>query len=328
MAATVEIPVVDIRRSRRGDAASDDEVATWIGSLCQEIGFLVIVGHEVEQSAIDAVYDASLEFFHLPLDRKMRAASPASGVYRGYTPASASALAASYGVDTPPDLCELYTVNRFDDPDAVRRATVRSGFDGFFAANIWPDDLPGFRAAFEHYYAQMELLALDIMGLFARALRLPKDWFDPYFVDHITNLTVNYYPPQPHEPLPGQLRRGEHTDWGSLTILYQDGAPGGLEVQTRGGDWVSVPAIAGSYIINLGDLMAFWTNGRWVSNMHRVVNPPRAVAGTERVSIPFFHQPSFDAVIRPVPTCVADDVEPPTTTSGDWILDKLRRTMV
>jgi isopenicillin N synthase-like dioxygenase len=320
-----EIPIVDIARSRRGERASDDAIAGRIAGIAEEIGFLVVVGHEVESALVDDLTQAALAFFHQPLEYKMRYASGSASVYRGYTPSAVTALAASNGVATPPDLCELFTINRFDDPEARSRATRRTGFESFFAPNLWPG-LPGFHSAFEAYYAEMERLALDLMGLFARALDLPPGFFDAFFDDHITNLTVNFYPQQPAPPLPGQLRRGAHTDWGSLTILHQDGAPGGLEVQTRDGRWLAVPAIAGSYIINLGDLMAFWTNDRWVSNLHRVVNPARSDAGTERLSIPFFHQPSFDAVISPVPTCADPGAAPRSTTSGDWILDKLQRS--
>jgi isopenicillin N synthase-like dioxygenase len=323
----MEIPVLDIEPALRGSEEDARQVAKVVGDTCEEIGFLVITGHLVPDETIRAIYDTALGFFHLPMEEKLRYTPPVTGVYRGYTPPAASALAASSDVVTPPDLCELFTVNRFDDPAMADRAGRREGLEGFFWPNIWPERPAGFKAAWEEYYAVMEKLALDLMGLFALALDLPRGWFDHYFDDHITNLTANYYAPQPTAPVPGQLRRGAHSDWGSLTILYQDDAPGGLEVLTRGGEWISCPYVPGSFVINLGDLMAFWTNERWVSNVHRVVNPARAEAGRERVSIPFFHQPSYDAVITTIPTCATSADVARSTTSGEWILDKLRKTI-
>lgn len=323
----MEIPILDIEPALCGDEADAEHIAKIVGDTCEEVGFLVITGHQIPQAAIDAIYGASLDFFHLPTEEKMRWVPPVAGVYRGYTPPAASALAASSDVVTPPDLCELFTVNRFDDPMLADRAGRRPGLDEFFWPNIWPDRPPGFKAAFEGYYQQMEWLALELMGLFALALGLPRRWFDHYFDDHITNLTANYYAPQPVSPVEGQLRRGAHSDWGSLTILYQDDAPGGLEILTRPGEWVAAPFVSGSFVINLGDLMAFWTNGRWVSNVHRVVNPTRDRANTERLSIPFFHQPSFDAVITTIPSCASADGVSQQTTSGEWILDKMRKTI-
>lgn len=139
---------------------------------------------------------------------------------------------------------------------------------------------------------------------------------------------VNCYPPQTSPPLPGQLRRGAHTDFGSLTILYQDAAPGGLQVQTAVGDWRDVPPVGGSFVVNLGDLMAAWTNDRWVSTMHRVVNPSTDVAATRRLSIAFFHQPNFDTIIECIPTCLAPGGRPryEPVTSGQWLIDKLSKS--
>jgi isopenicillin N synthase-like dioxygenase len=147
----------------------------------------------------------------------------------------------------------------------------------------------------------MERLAAEIMRLFALALDLPENWFDDKVDEHMTNLTANYYPAQIVPPRPGQLRKGQHSDWGSLTILYQDDAPGGLQVLGKG--------------------------GTWVSTVHRVVNPPRDVANTERYSGAFFHQPNFDARIECIPTCTGPSNPPryAPTYSGEYIVDKFRR---
>ena len=110
---------------------------------------------------------------------------------------------------------------------------------------------------------------------------------------------------------PGQLRAGEHTDYGTITILRPENVPGGLQVLDRSGAWLDVRTVPGSYVINIGDAMQYWTNDRWISTLHRVVNPPRDLAGsTRRQSIVFFHTPNDDALIECLPTC-HDAANPP-----------------
>ncbi len=250
-----------------------------------------------------------------------------SWYFRGYEPPGGSALAKSLGDDSPPDLCELFRISRFDDPADVADAGGGSpDLEYFFGPNIWPEEAPGLRAALERYYATLEELATTMMRLFAIGLHLPEDWFADKFDRHITNLCVNYYPPQVVAPAPGQLRRGAHSDYGSLTVLYQDDAPGGLEVLTKDGTWEAVPHLPGTFVVNIGDLMAMWTNGRWTSTMHRVVNLSREDADHERISIPFFHQPNHDALIECIPTCLAPGELPQYSpvTSGEWVRGKTR----
>jgi isopenicillin N synthase-like dioxygenase len=165
----------------------------------------------------------------------------------------------------------------------------------------------------------MEELAGRLMNIFEAALTLPKGWFADKFDRHTSYLSANCYPPQPVPPPPGRVRRGEHTDIGSLTILYQDGV-GGLQVFDRSGVWCDVPPIEGSYVINLGDMLAKWTNDRWVATEHRVVNPPAEKAAVERISIPFFQHPNFDALIECIPSCTSPENPPkyPAVLAGDW----------
>jgi isopenicillin N synthase-like dioxygenase len=223
-----------------------------------------------------------------------------------------------------PDLSETYTYNRLGEPGAT--GLPEDVDPKLRLPNKWPD-LPGFDPAIRTYYGAAEDLALELMRLFALALDLPEDWFDDKVDRHMTNLTANYYPGQPVAPQEGQLRKGQHSDWGSLTILYQDGAPGGLQVLDKSEQWVDVPAIKDSFVVNIGDLMAVWTNDKWVSTVHRVVNPPREHAHRERFSMPFFHQPNFDARIECIPTCAGPD-DPPRyepVLSGEYIMEKFRR---
>jgi isopenicillin N synthase-like dioxygenase len=142
------------------------------------------------------------------------------------------------------------------------------------------------------------------MQLFALALRLPETWFDDKIDHDFSVVSSIYYPAQKTAPLPGQLRAGAHTDYGSLTILAPTAAAGGLQVRTLNGEWVDVPYVPGAFVINIGDMMQRWTNDRWLSNMHRVINPPQAVASTSpRQSVAFFLHPNYDATIECIPTC-------------------------
>jgi isopenicillin N synthase-like dioxygenase len=133
------------------------------------------------------------------------------------------------------------------------------------------------------------------------------------------------YPSQVQPPEPGQMRAGAHSDYGSLTILRQEQRPGGLQVQNKAGEWVDVPAIPGAFVVNIGDLMMQWTNDLWVSTMHRVVNPPRDLAGdSDRISLVFFHQPNYDAMVSCLPSCATADkpAKYAPVSSGDHLSSK------
>jgi isopenicillin N synthase-like dioxygenase len=170
----------------------------------------------------------------------------------------------------------------------------------------------------------MDDLATDLMRLFATALGLERHWFDHSIDRNMSNLAANFYPPQRIAPAAGQLRKGPHTDWGSLTILLQDPNPAstvsGLQVRVPDGTWLDVPPTVGEFVVNIGDLMAIWTGNRWVSTMHRVVNP-QAGDGSARLSLAYFHQPNDDAVISTIPT--VDAVPGHAVTSGEWFRRKL-----
>ncbi|MCS0634260.1 isopenicillin N synthase family oxygenase [Streptomyces sp. LP05-1] len=323
------VPVIDLSSARSSEAA-DRRLATVIDEVCRTSGFLVIVGHGVPEHTISEMYRATREFFALPIEKKADLlADPADPLMRGFgrkgSLAASNADALVERERALPDISETFTVNRLGEPDGPRMLPAEAD-PALATPNKWPVD-PGFAEAYRSYYAAMEVLAADIMRLFALALELPEDWFEEKIRRHMTNLTANYYPRQSIPPAPGQLRKGVHSDWGSLTILYQDEGPGGLQVQDKSGQWLDVPYIEGSFVVNIGDLMAIWTNNRWVSTVHRVVNPPRALAGTERYSVPFFHQPAYDALIECIPTCTGPDNPPrhAPVRSGDYIVGKFGR---
>ncbi|OBJ42926.1 oxidoreductase [Mycolicibacterium mucogenicum] len=317
------VPVIDISSARTGDATQRQAVADAIGRCCETSGFLLLVGHGVPYKAISDVNHALRDFFALPQAEKDRVrALPGDPLARGFS--SAGKLAATNdGADVEaehqaPDRVEKFVHFPLGNPEGL-------GGHGWTdervaVAERWPD-LPGFRAAYERYYAEMELLATELSRLFALALGLREDWFDASIDRHNSNLMANYYPAD-NRPA-GEIRLSQHTDWGNLTILLQDESQRGLQVRGDHGEWIDVPIVPGSFVINIGDLLARWTNDRWVSTVHRVVSNG---AGGERFSLPFFHQPNFDAVIECIPTCATADNPPryEPVVSGPYLLDKFK----
>ncbi|NBB82510.1 MAG: isopenicillin N synthase family oxygenase [Alphaproteobacteria bacterium] len=318
-----DIPVVDIGPHLDGDEAARRAVGQAVDDACQALGFLVITGHRVSPELIDRMARVSRAWFDRPLDEKMRYKMPPDR-YRGYTPMESEGLAASLDDVAPPDLKESFSIGPVDVPDDAYHRGAAAG--NFFAPNQWPDVPADFRAVWSAYYREMEALATVLMRAFALGLELPETWFDDKVDRHISNFSVIHYPEQATAPLPGQLRAGAHTDYGSLTILYKDSAPGGLQVQNPEGEWIDVPDIDGTFVVNIGDLMAEWTNDRWRSTLHRVVNPPPDAGGmADRLSMPFFHQPNYDAVVECLPSCCGPDnpARYGRTTSGEHVLMKI-----
>lgn len=316
--ARADLPLVDLSSS---DTAA---VAALIDRACRETGFLVVVGHGVPGEVVREAFEAGFAFFDAPQALKDSAIPPDRRV-RGYTPLGGQRLAASLQRETPPDLFERFRMGPFDVPD---EPYFQARAQGWFAPNVWPGEMPGLRQALEAYYRAMARLASDLMGLFAQALGLPAGTFAPTIDRAISSLCLNHYPALQHAPEPGQLRAGEHTDYGSLTIVAPSDAPGRLQILARDGRWVEVDPPPGQFVVNIGDLMARWTNDRWVSTLHRVGLPDDAqAAAARRLSRVFFHQPNDDARIECLPTCLPAGASPryAPITSGEHLRLKIDR---
>lgn len=324
------VPVVDIAPFLHGDREARRRVAAEIDQVCRDIGFLCIAGHGVPDEAFDEIYHQSKAFFHLPLEEKRRVGQRHPHEIRGYIGYGVASLSILQGEESPPDLKESLNAGPVDVDYADPYYTApESRFH--FAPNQWPERPEGLGEAWRHYYRTMEALSADLMRLFATALDLPEDYFAPAIDRQTGILGAMYYPDQPTPPAPGQLRSGAHTDFGTLTVLRPDSAPGGLQVQGRDGQWVPVRAPKGTFVMNIGDLMAQWTNDRWVSTLHRVVNPPRdTVLGTERLSIGFFHQPNYDALVECLPSCRSADrpAKYPAVLAGEYSYGQFSRQVL
>ncbi len=258
-----------------------------------------MAGHGVDADLIGRMHAATAAFFRLP-EAEKRPLQVAPGRIHGWTGPRQSYLADTLapGDARAPDWKEGFSVGPVDTPPDLTGEEAP-----YFGRNLWPARPDNFVEVWEDYFHEMERLAETLMAAFAAALGLPQDYFATKIDRHITGLSAQYYPPQPVAPAPGQLRAGAHTDFGSLTILSTGDDPGGLQVRDHDGTWQDIAAPPDVFVVNIGDLMAQWTNDRWVSTLHRVVNPPPARAHQPRQSIAFFHQPNWHAMVECLPGC-------------------------
>ncbi len=321
------VPIVDIAPYLTETEAHKGDVAQHIGEACRDIGFLLIAGHGVPRDLIAAVDGVSQAFFDLPLAEKMRVVRPAPDITRGYIPLEGESVARSRGEYAPGDLNESFMIGPVQvDDDAYYR---RPAAGRHFAPNLWPARPAALREIYTTYFQVMADLARTLMRLCALALDQPETFFDDKINRHISRLRVRNYPAPQEPPKSGQLRAGAHSDYGSLTILKTEDKPGGLQVFNKAGAWVDVPIVPDCFIVNLGDLMARWTNDSWVSTLHRVVNPPMDTAAmSRRQSLVFFHNPNYDALIECIASCQSPTNPPkyPVTTSGEHLRSQFVRT--
>jgi isopenicillin N synthase-like dioxygenase len=294
------LPTVDVSSFATGAPPSPEQDATAaeIDRICRQIGFFLIIGHGVDPDVKAAMMDAMRHFFARPLEEKLAIAIGNSPCHRGYVAIAAETL----DEDTAGDLKESLDTGGEHGPD---HPEVLAGVP-MFGPNQFPDD-PAFREAWEAYRAQAIEAAQRVQRAMARALGQPGEFLlDRPGGEVMYHLRHLHYPPQDViAPGPDQLGCGAHTDYGTVTLLADDGV-GGLQVMKRDGTWIDVGIPEDLLVVNLGDLMAIWTNDRWVSNPHRVVNPPH----TDRYSMPLFVTPPFHAEISCLPTCLAPGEEP------------------
>jgi isopenicillin N synthase-like dioxygenase len=319
-------PIVDLARFERASPADKVALAAEVDQICRATGFIALAGHGVPRTVIDAAWSKARAFFDLPAEEKQRARAPYPGYPYGYLGPQLESLAKSRDVDAPPDLKESFNGGPERAPEGM---TDPEALAFCYAATIWPNAPEGFLAAWRSYYAAMEDLAARVMRLFAAALRLPEDYFAPFIDAPVSALRALNYPRQDAAPEPGQIRAGAHTDYGSLTILLPQAGSRGLEILSPDGSWTAVPPLPGAFVINIGDLMARWTNDRWVSTLHRVVNPsPEKGGNARRQSMAFFHQPNWDAEIRVLEACLAPGETPKygPVRSGPYLMSKFKST--
>lgn len=293
--ATTSLPVIDVSPLRRGGRA--DEAARQLDEACRDLGFFVVEGHGIDDDVRTRMFAAAKHFFDQPDDVKLAAAIAKSGAaHRGFAPIAGEVLEDGL----PGDAKESFDIASDQGPD---HPDVIAGTP-LYGVNLWPP-VDGFRATCDEYFAAAMDAAHLVLRVVALALDLPEDWFTSKMVDNITYLRLLHYPPTSVEPgEPDQPGCGAHTDYGLITLLAEDDV-GGLQVQRRDGEWLDVRTEPGQLVVNLADLLARWTNHRWVSTPHRVVRP----LDRSRYSIPLFVNTSYHTLVECLPTCV--DAESP-----------------
>ncbi len=309
------VPVIDLSRWEQGDFANRQAIAASVDLACRRVGFMQIVGHGIPEATASGLTSAIDQFFALPIESKSASIAPHPAINRGYSPPRSERLSYSLGVVTPDDLFEAYNVgaNVDDFPHLAGQLDVE-----VYARNIWPAQPDGvekgafqagdFRDGVDAWFRAAASVARTMTDVFAVALGLGDGYFRQ-FTDHsIDVLRMNHYDVPPGMELAdGQLGMGAHTDYGIVTVLWADAVPG-LEILRPDGSWLPVVPSDGALLINLGDLLARWTNDRWLSTMHRVV-PPRNSDGEllRRRSAAFFHDGNADAVITTLSPCLDAD---------------------
>lgn len=305
------LPVIDLSPFVDAAAASSDrarsEAARLDAALC-DTGFVVVTGHGIDDDVRSRYFDAMREFFALPLSEKEAIAIGNSPCHRGYVGLAAESLDGALGNDddaigqaSAGDLKETLDTGVEHPPDhpEVVAGTPLHG------PNQWPD-LAGFREAVEAYRDAAIVASERTHRALAVALGLDSEYFLDQPGEYLYHLRLLHYPPRESAPPePGQFGCGAHTDYGSVTLLADDGHAG-LQVRHRNGEWLDVSIPAGALVMNLGDLMSIWTNDRWVSNPHRVVSP----AGVDRYSSPLFVEPGFHLRVEALASCVPEGEQP------------------
>ncbi len=322
----LDIPIIDLTPYFEGGRDGKRKVAAEINRACEDIGFFVITGHGVEAELCREANAVAREFFDLPIEEKLKIRQTSDDANRGYEALATEVLSATIGKMTPPDLKESFSLGPLNVPDDPY---YHSGSAApHYADNLWPERPKDFRRAIEDYVGVMEVLGRDLHRLAAIAFDLPEDYFEPKLDKPFYILRALNYPDQPDEPETDQLRAGEHSDYDNLTICLIEDRPGGLQARNTEGAWVDVPEVRDAFVVNIGDLMMRWTNDRWRSTRHRVVNPPRDRAiDSRRISLCFFVEPNHDAVIECLPTCHGrnEAIKYLPITAGEYMIEKFAR---
>jgi isopenicillin N synthase-like dioxygenase len=295
------------------DADRDPErFAEKLGRSFMDYGFAIIAGHGIPEDLIRRAEAKAKAFFALPEEIKRKYLVAGGGGARGYTP---------FGIETAKgakahDLKEFWHVGR-DLPEGHK-------FRDHMPDNLWPDEVPSFKATFQELYATFDRTGLRILTAIARFLKIDENYFEDAVRDGNSVLRALHYPPQP-EPTGEHIRAGAHEDINAITLLL-GAEEAGLELLTKDGRWIPVSPRPGELVINIGDMLQRLTNGVLRSTSHRVVNPAPDRASHARYSMPFFLHFRSDFLIEALPDTVPAGEEPnwPPITADDYLQERLR----
>jgi len=298
--AASRIPVIDYGPYFAGETGALERVAADVAYACEDVGFFYASNHGVPKELIDRAFAASRRFHSLPLDQKLAVKLNENNI--GYLPINASVQGAStVHKATKPNQNESFFVSHDrgpEHPDVVAGKPLRG-------RNQWPSALPDIRADMMAYFRALGAMCDRMLPPFAVALGLPPGFFKPFFADeaHAVARFLHYPPQEITED--NTFGQAPHTDNSFMTALARSEVPG-LAVRLPSGEWFAPPIIEGTFLINLGNIMRRWSNDRFLSTPHGVLNE----SGNDRYSIAYFHSPNPNAVIECVPTCVTAENPP------------------
>ena len=297
-----EIAVIDVGKYLSGDIEAREQFAVDLRAIQESLGFFVIVNHGVEQSLIDHSFEEVAKLFALPLDIKMK--YQVGYHHIGYIPDRAM-ITRPHDVDihgvhnnTSVDINEGWAFMRernSDDPKVIANVRHRG-------LNKWPEELPSFRPVLRQYQESMTSLALQMLPAYARALEMPADYFNDKFTNPEYHIRCSWYPPLNQQA--GKFSSSPHADHSSMTYLPLMEVPG-LEVMSPSGKWIQVEPLRGGIVVNTGEFLNRWSNGRFIATPHRVVPPKR-----DRYALTFFFNCDDETVADPLPTCIFPGDEP------------------
>lgn len=298
LGAGTTIPVIDLAGFTAGSPRTRRATAAEIRSAFEDFGFLYLRNHGVPRQVVEALFAQAVAYFAKPAATKSAAG--------GYSGEGVSGLEAERPAD--------------------RKESFRAMCDRALPPAHWPPHQPAFREATVAFHHAGTVVCRQVMAALALAFGLPEAYFDPFHEPESGSTLLLHYPPLVAPLLPGQIRAGAHTDFGTITLLFHHDDAGGLEIQRPDGTWLPAPGVADAVIVNAGDLLPRWTNDQLRSVPHRVVPPGGDAAVRSRYSAVRFYQPRYDATIECLAPCHGPDrpARYPPITAGDHIEGKQR----
>jgi isopenicillin N synthase-like dioxygenase len=307
-----KIPSVDLRDFLSEDPARKQKFVNEIGKAYEEIGFVALKGHFLDDKLVENLYSEVRNFFTLPIETKEKYEIQGIGGQRGYV---------SFGKEhakgrSAGDLKEFWHFGQYVDSN--------SKYANEYPENVTVSELPNFNSTGKEAYQMLEKTGIYVLRALALYIRLDEFYFDAYISEGNSILRPIHYPPITDEPKDGAVRAAAHGDINLITLLM--GAQGkGLQVQNHVGQWIDAMAQPDELMINVGDMLSRHTNNRLKSTIHQVVNPPRELWGTSRYSIPFFMHPVSDMKLNCLPECI-DENHPKLyqdINAGDFLHERL-----
>jgi len=305
------IPSVDLQDFISDDPKRKAHFVQSIGKAYEDIGFVALKGHFLEDDLVERLYEQIKAFFKLPLEVKQQYEIPGIAGQRGYV---------SFGKESAKgkkegDLKEFWHFGQYVENDDTLEAE--------YPKNVLVKELSAFNEVGKETYRMLEKTAKHVLRALALFLDLEETYFDQYIYNGNSILRPIHYPPILEEPK-NAVRAAAHGDINLITLLM--GAQGrGLQVKNHDGDWIDAIAEPDELMINVGDMLSRHTNNKLKSTIHRVVNPPRELWGTSRYSIPFFMHPISDMKLNVLDNCI-DDQHPKLyedITAGEFLNERL-----